>query len=149
MENETYNILRADKCIFEFQSTGIRSLLKQVEFREIEYSYGAYNMSLGTVLEDGSVNFSDSTNNGDVVKVLSTAIYCAKIFANEFPERVIFFRGNTEQKNRVYNEILRRYYDDFSMNFNIFGMNIKEGRTFVQKFNKRKDYSGFYLSVKI
>jgi len=50
----------------------------------------------------------------------------------------------------VYNEILRRHYDEFSTDLNIFGMSIKEGYTTVQKFDSRKIYlGGFYLSIKI
>jgi uncharacterized protein DUF6934 len=148
MEEQAYNISQISKYIFEFPSIGKKRLLKQVVFSKMEYS-PAYNLSLGTVLENGTVNFLDSSNNGDVVKVFSTIINCVKIFSGDFPDRLIFFKGNTEQKTRVYNEILRRHYDEFSIDFNIFGMSMEDGYTTVQKFDKRKNYSeGFYLSVK-
>ena len=147
MAEQTYKISQVNKHVFEFPSVGKKHLVKQVSLDEIEP--GIYNMALGTVLDNGTVNFQDSSNNGDVVKVFSTAISCISIFVSGFPDRFIFFRGNTEQKTRVYNEILRRHYNEFSKKFNIFGMSIKDGRTTIQKFDVSGNYSGFYLSVRI
>jgi hypothetical protein len=70
------------------------------------------------------------------------------VFTSDFPDKVVFFKGNTEQKTKVYNEILRRHYDEFSMDFNIFGMYIMDGYTTVQKFDSSKNYSGFFLRVR-
>ena len=91
MENETYNILRVNGYIFEFESVGIRRIEKQVSFDEIRYQ--TYNLSLGTVLEDGTVDFHGSDNNGDTIKFFATTIECIKRFTKTFPERLIFFRG--------------------------------------------------------
>jgi len=85
MENETYNISQASKYIFEFPSIGRKHLLKQVVFSKMRYSPNIYNLSLGTILKDGEVNFQDSSNNGDVVKVFITVVKCVKIFAADFP----------------------------------------------------------------
>ncbi len=83
-----------------------------------------------------------------MVKVFSTVIMCVKNFASDFPDNEIFFRGNTEQKNKVYSEILRRHYEEFSIDFNIFGISVTGGNSSVEKFDVEKSYSGFYLSVK-
>jgi hypothetical protein len=148
MEDEAYNISQVSKYIFEFPSIGKKHLLKQVVFSKMNNSHNDYNLSLGTVLENGAVNFLDSSNNGDVIKVFITVIKCVKTFASAVPDSVIFFKGNTEQKNRVYNEILRRHYDEFSVDFNIFGVNNIDGKSSVSKFNRKKDYSSFYLKAK-
>ena len=148
MENESYKISRIGTFIFEFTSVGTKPLLKRISFDEIEHGTGIYNLALGTVLENGSVNFRDSTNNGDVVKIFSTIVRCIKIFASSLPGSIIFFSGNTDQKTRVYNAILRRYCDEFSITFNIFGVSTIDGNTFVRKFEKSESYSGFYLILK-
>ena len=148
MEEEVYHISQVSKYVFEFPSIGKKHLLKQVVFSKMSYNHNNYNLSLGTILENGTVNFLDSSNNGDVVKVFATVIKCVKTFASDFHDSVIFFKGNTEQKNRVYNEILRRHYDEFSVDFNIFGVSNIDGNSTVSKFNRKKYYSGFYLSVK-
>jgi len=148
MDDEVYNISQVSKYIFEFPSIGKKHLLKQVVFSKMNYNHNDYNLSLGTVLENGTVNFLDSSNNGDVVKIFMTVIKCVRTFASTFPDSVIFFKGNTEQKNRVYNEILRRHYDEFSVDFNIFGVSNIDGKSTVSKFNRKVDYSSFYLSLK-
>ena len=149
MEEQPYNVTHISNYIFEFPSIGKKHLVKQVRFSKMKYSPYTYNLSLGTVLEDGTVNFLDSSNNGDVVKVFITVIRCVKVFTREFPDSVIFFIGDTEQKNKVYNEILRRNYDEFSAEFNIFGVRNINGKTAVGKFEGSKNYSGFYLMAKI
>ena len=149
MEDEAYNISQVSKYIFEFPSIGRKHLLKQVRFSKMKHSPNLYNLSLGTVLENGEVDFLDSSNNGDVTKVFITVVKCVKVFASAFPDSIIFFKGDTEQKNRVYHEILSRHYDEFSVDFNIFGISDISGKNAVGKFSRNKNYSGFYLSVKI
>lgn len=148
MESQTYNISKVTRYTFEFRSIGKERLLKQVVFTNMESNANVYNLSLGTVMRGGSVDFRDSSNNGDMVKVFSTIVKCIRMFTSDFPHAVIFFQGNTEQKTRVYNEILRRHYEEFSLNFNIFGVRVTDGNTTVQKFDKRRNYSGFYLTMK-
>jgi len=148
MEEQAYSILPVSEFVFEFMSKGKKLLLKQVRFSKLKFSPKTYNLSLGTVSEDGSVNFLDNSNNGDVVKIFMTVISCVKLFTMEFPEREIYFQGNTEQKNRVYNEILRRHYDEFSLDFNIFGLSNMDGNNTVHEFDRSENYSGFYLRLK-
>ena len=99
-------------------------------------------------MEDGTIYYLDSSNNGDMVKIFSAIIKCIKIFTNDFPDRIIYFTGNTEQKTRVYNEIIRRHYSEFSVVFGIFGEVNIEGETKVQKFDPNIDYAAFYLKLK-
>ena len=150
MEDQAYNISRVSRYVFKFPSIGKKQLLKQVSFSGMKYNPDVYNLALGTVLENGTVNFQDNSNNGDLVKVFSTVIKCIKIFTDDFPGKIIFFKGNTVQKTRVYNEIIRRHYDEFSVYFNIFGVNADGSAYTIDKFDCSKNYSGgFYLKVKI
>ncbi len=83
-----------------------------------------------------------------MVKVFTTVVQCVKNFAEKHPDDIIYFQGDTEQKTRIYNEILSRYYDEFSSEFGIFGIAIRDGRIDVRKFTLRKKFSGFYLRKK-
>jgi len=147
MEGTPYKISQIDEYVFEFRSIGRKKLLKQVEFTLINSNQNIYNLSLGTVLENGEVDYEDSSNNGNIVTVFATIIVCIKAFNKIFPKRVIYFRGNTAQKSRGYNEILRRHYYEFSKDFHIFWVRVIDN--FMEKFDVLENYSGFYLANKI
>ena len=92
MEQQAYSVLPVSEFVFELMSKGKKPLLKQVRFSKLKFSPKTYNLSLGTVLENGTVNFLDNSNNGDVVKVIMTDISCVKLFTMEFPEREVCFQ---------------------------------------------------------
>jgi uncharacterized protein DUF6934 len=149
MKERVYSISQVDEHIFEFVSNGKRPLLKRVILTETEHNSNIYNMALGTVLKSGVVDYTDESNNGDIVELLSTVVCCVKIFTENFPGKTVFFKGNTTQKIRVYYEILRRNIDQFSIDFNIFGMDIIDGHTVVTGFDADKKYSGFFVKRKL
>jgi hypothetical protein len=49
-------------------------------------------------------SFTDKviTNNGDMIRVLHTVAYCTNSFFERFPHSIIYFRGNSPSRNRLY-----------------------------------------------
>ncbi len=148
MENHTYSVLQIDTHIFEFLSAGKKPIIKRILFTEMD-TPGFYNLALGSIIRNGIIDYRDESNNGDIIRIFSTIVICIKIFTERFPECIIFFKGNTEQKTRVYNEILRKYYIDFLTEFAIFGVSITdENITTAEEFSVSKTYSGFLVKRK-
>jgi len=67
------------------------------------------------------------------------------MFLAEFPECIAFFTGDTPQKTRVYNEVLRRNFAEFSMKYRIFGEYLEGATTETEAFKIDREYTGFYI----
>jgi hypothetical protein len=52
-----------------------------------------YNLGFGDLLPDGSLDVNVKSNNGGILKVLSTVIYITRDFTTRFPAIEIFFIG--------------------------------------------------------
>ena len=149
MNDDSYNISEAGNDSYEFISIGKKELLKRVIFSKMDYPDNTYNLALATVVNKNSLDFEDKSNNGDIVKVFSTIIVCVSIYTDKYPDRIIFFKGNTNQKTKIYNEILKKHFKEFSKIFNIFGMIIDDDEQSVaEEFKLSKNYSGFFIKKK-
>ena len=121
---------------------------KKVKFSRTEH-FNAYNIALGTIRENDKVDYSEITNSGDLVRLFSTIVHCIKLFFEKHTDKNIFFTGNTEQKTKVYQEILRRHYEDFSGKFHIFGILENEYKVTLEQFDAAHKYSGFLIKNKL
>lgn len=144
-DNLAYNENRLD---FTFTIKGRNGReQKKVKFSKTEH-LNAYNLALGTIKENGKVDYSEITNSGDLVRLFSTIINCIELFLEKHPEQNIFFTGDTEQKTKVYQEILRRHYHSFSEKYHIFGIIEDEYTATIELFDSSKKYSGFIIKSK-
>ena len=80
--------------VYEFESTGKKSIRKRVRFDLIDGDERVYNLALCTILPDGSEDCETASRNGDMEMVLETAVHIAIIYTNRFPDRKVFFRGS-------------------------------------------------------
>src|ERR1700712_3575512 len=76
-------------------------IIKQVEFQATLVSE-IYNLVFGDV--DGNEGISDTSvsNNGDRNKILATVAYVVNLYLERYPERLIYFRGSTPERTRLY-----------------------------------------------
>src|SRR5579872_614159 len=98
---------------FVFYSLGKRRIEKIVEFAPLAVP-NFVNLGFGDLRPDGTIDDKANSNNGDIIKVLSTVIEILKHFTSQFPDSVIQFRGSTGERNRLYRRILNTYYSNFS-----------------------------------
>ncbi len=68
-------------------------------------------------MPDRSIDDKANSNNGDIIKVLSTIIYIIKDFTEENPESKIAFTGSTKERTALYQRILKTYLDTFCKEF--------------------------------
>jgi len=102
-------------------SVGKTGIKKVVDFVPLK-TKNFMNMGFGDLLPDGSVDDTVSSNNGDIIKVLTTVVDILKYFTALHPHIFIFFAGSTKERTRLYTRILKMYYQSFSKEFAIYGI---------------------------
>lgn len=127
MHHSPYSFYRQKAYRYTFISIGKTMIEKVVDFTPTSYQ-NIVNMGFGDLLPDGSVDDTANSNNGDIIKVLSTVIQILVDFIAVQPRVKVIFTGSTEERTRLYQRILRTYYPDFSKQFMISGLvPVKQG----------------------
>ena len=104
-----------------------------------------YNLELCNIDEDGELDDSKKSNNGDRNKILAT-VYCAiDTYTQKYPERTIVFSGNTEGKNRLYRMAIGLNFEELSTRFEIFVLVGEE----LLVFSRNVDVNAFVIKRKI
>ena len=116
MNKTPYLYNREVSTRYRFLSTGRRPVEKIVQFTPLDLK-NIYNLGFGDLLADGEIDDKANSNNGDIIKVLSTVINIIKDFTEENPESKIAFRGSTKERTALYQRILKTYLDTFRKEF--------------------------------
>ena len=103
---------------YTFESVGHNKIRKVVEFTHVGMN-DTFNLAFGDLREDGAVDDQIISNNGDIVKVLTTVINVLRDFIEKHPGAIVAFVGSTPERMRLYTRILRSYYSTFSKEFTI------------------------------
>jgi hypothetical protein len=114
-----------------FTSIGKRNIEKVVEFTPTGIR-NIMNLGFGDLLPDGSIDDTVHSNNGDIIKVLSTVVSIVADYTSHFPSIEILFMGSTDGRTRLYARILRTYYGTFNKQFIIQGI-VRDGDTYEEK----------------
>ncbi len=70
-----------DLQAFEFESKGKQVLKKRVHLDLVEPTEQLYNVSLGTLCEDGTIDWETESRNGDIESVLQTVAYIGLLYS--------------------------------------------------------------------
>jgi hypothetical protein len=111
-----FSLIEATRYVFI--SEGKRSIEKIVEFTPLQIS-NTFNIAFGDALPDGSLDDMANSNNGDIIKVLSTVVKILEDFTDRFPESTVFFAGSTGERTMLYVRIIKTYYSLFKEKFDI------------------------------
>lgn len=134
---------------YRFTSVGPKGKIqKRVEFREISAKFegqSVFNLGFGDVLEDGSVDDTVASNNGDVVRTMATVLGAVYEFSSEYPEGWIFFHGSTDQRTTFYRAIIIRHLGTLAEDFEIFGVTLTANAMVVEAFHRNKEYNAFLV----
>ena len=112
MNNLPYNYEREVSTRYRFFSTGRRRVEKIVVFTPLVLK-DIFNPGFGDVLRDGSIDDTANTNNGDIIKVLSTVIHIIKDFIDTYPGAKIVCKGSTKDRTMLYQRILKNISSTF------------------------------------
>ncbi len=108
MNQHPYAFKRHHVTRYTFTSVGKKRIKKIVDFTMFGLK-DTYNLAFGDLLPDGSIDDKANSNNGDIVKVLSTVVAILKEFTSTRPEANIVFTGSTDLRMKLYTRILRTY----------------------------------------
>ena len=125
---------------FIFESAGKQSIQKIVLLMDTSEP-NLFQLSLADILDDGSFDFLNISNNGDFEKVMATVAQIIMVFFKQNPEAVVAFTGSTPQRTRLYRIVLVRELHQISNRFLVKGLT-DDG--FVD-FEPDKDYAGFVI----
>lgn len=131
---------------YTFKSEGEKPITKAVIFAPTSY-INIFNIGFGDLLEDGKIDDKANSNNGDMIKVLSTIIQILRDFSAEHQLVKVLFAGSTPNRTRFYERILKTYYDVFAKEFDITAL-IKTTDGYAEtKFesNIRQEYFAFFI----
>ena len=134
------NYLPAEN-IYYFESVGRKGkITKVVAFTEKEDNI--YNLGFGDFNPlTGQVDDKAKSENGDMVKVLSTILHITAQFLTANPMVYVFFKGSTPDRTRLYQMAINHYQESFSDIFEIFGLIDKK----PEPFQKNKFYESFLI----
>jgi len=114
----SYNKLHPFRYIFI--SSGKRNIVKVVDFIPMP-TKNVFNLGFGDLLFNGELDDKANSNNGDIIKVFATVIDILQDFTKMNPSFIIEFQGSTFERTRLYNRIIRTYYQSFSKTYYVVG----------------------------
>jgi hypothetical protein len=134
---------------YTFTSTGKNNIAKLVQFTRTNIPR-LYNLAFGDLRPDGTLDDNANSNNGDMVRILSTVVHIAKDFLNRHPNVKIGFTGNTASRTALYHRILTKHYDSFSGAHVITAL-VRRGNRFIElnfPLITEEKYLAFFVTKK-
>jgi hypothetical protein len=128
---------------YSFFSTGRRPVKKIVEFTPLAFK-NLYNLGFGDLMANGKIDDIVNSNNGDIIKVLSTVIHIVKDFTETNPEAKIAFKGSTIERTVLYQRIIITYLSTFKKEFLITALEGPVSQPKETVFDP--EYKGVYLA---
>ena len=92
MNQASYPFQRSANMRYIFTSTGKKKIKKLVEFNPTVIPK-IVNMGFGDLLDDGQVDDTARSNNGDIAKVLSTVIMILRDYLAQIPAKKFSSEG--------------------------------------------------------
>lgn len=140
MDLEKYGAVpSADFLSFTFESVGPNGRIKKlVKFQPM---YGPiYNIALSDVDEfTGELSDTAVSNNNDTRKILTTVVATIYDFFKSHQDALLFIKGNTHSRTRLFRRAITIYFDKISADFAVYGQMDGAWELFVSG----EDYSAF------
>lgn len=143
MKQEKYKV-RVSKSFlqYEFHSVGPKGrILKRVFYEKSLGSGSEYNLSFGDVDDNNEINDLVVTDNKDSIKVLATVAFTVASFLNAYPNKLIYVKGSTAARTRLYRIAISNNLEEFRRDFNIYGLTHR-----WKPFRRNVGYTEFIVS---
>jgi len=79
-----------------------------------------FNLAFGDVEEDGTIDDYSISDNGDRNKILATIAFIVDAYLNRYPGRLIYFKGSTQERTRLYRMAVGLNLDELLLKYEIF-----------------------------
>lgn len=143
MIHESYPLITDEKReVFIFESVGPKGRVRKIVIFD-QIRADLWNLGFGDLLEQG---WDDAviTNNGDLVRVISSVAQATYKFSEKWPERKILISPVDEKRKQLYNTIFKRRYHEIMAIFEIKGLQGKK----LQNYDPHTYFDLFLLSRK-
>ena len=151
MNEDRYTEIKNDPdyTVFKFVSEGrYGKLTKIVRFDALKRRNNTFNLALGTLLNDGEVDFTSITNNGDRNKILATVAKIIYTVIEKYPDMDIYVTGSDSRRTLLYQRAIIYAYKELIETFNIYGVLINDEMIDYEPFDRSKNYLGFLIERK-
>ncbi|GGM83111.1 hypothetical protein GCM10010967_13510 [Dyadobacter beijingensis] len=129
--------------IFWFKSEGRDTIYKAIIFRPTG-DPDTFELVLGELNPDGSIDTIMRSNNGDSDRVLFTAAKAVAFFLSEYSDSYVVIEPNTTSRARLYRMVIDKELDDLGEYLNICAF---DGHLF-ESFQRGKNYVRYVISVR-
>jgi hypothetical protein len=143
MAGTPYSYNRLQSLRYNFTSRGRKNVEKVVEFTPLAVR-NVFNIGFGDLKYDGTVDDKVITNNGDIIRVLSTIIHIIDDFMNEYPFAKVVFTGSTPTRTKLYQRILNTYWSSFTKQYDITAL--EQNSTGIKEVKFKPNYGGEYIA---
>ena len=149
MKYENYDAVKIadDLSSFDFISTGkngaipIRIIFMPTELTEV------YNLAFGSIMNNEEIDDFSIGDNGDRNKILATIADAVDLYTQHYPDRLIYFRGSTKGRTRLYRMAVGINLEEISLTFDVFA-EIEREDNFVP-FHKNMEINAFLIKRRI
>jgi len=116
---------------YEFISKGPNGIIKKiVHFGQI--GENIYNIGFGDLDETtGKISDIVVTNNNDSRIVLATVASAIHDFMLHYPKAIIYARGSTATRTRLYRIGITTHWKEINLYFNIYGLKDSQWEKFI------------------
>ncbi|MCB9232002.1 MAG: hypothetical protein H6581_10085 [Bacteroidia bacterium] len=132
---ETQLVERGEKIKFLFESNGVKTIIKAIEYTLIAQRNGRkiYNLGFGDYNEENGEILDDiNSNNGDMRKVFNTVLNSIPLFFEINKNAAIWVQGSDSQ-DEFKSECQKTCYKNCKVDCKNFNRRIKTYRYFVDK----------------
>lgn len=132
-----------DALVFEFESiSDNKTIRKAVIYEEIKGYDNLFQLGFGDITLDGKIDFIAVSKNKDRDKVLSTVAQTMLVFFDKYPDKMLYFRGSTNTRTRLYRSLISKFIEIIELNFKVVGLK-SDGSP--EEFIKNQDYTAFII----
>lgn len=146
MKVEKYELKAGEQLeMFEFVSIGPKGKIsKMVQYTPTNYR-DLYNLGFGDKnIENGEIDDTVISNNGDSEKVLATVVATLYAFIDKHKDAMVYATGSTKARTRLYRMGISKYLDEIKADFEIYG-ELENG---WEVFQKDVEYEAFIVKLK-
>jgi hypothetical protein len=148
MNLEKYPLRASDHHrVFAFDSEGFGRVIKKlILFQPLNIAgETVFNLSFGDWNEEKQqVDDTVISNNGDREKVLATVAAAVLEFMRQFPEAIIYAKGSTPSRTRLYQMNIASNLAGINRMFHVFGLK----RGIWEDFRTARNYEAFILMAR-
>jgi len=132
------------ECLmFWFTSTGKESIIKVILFKLTE-EFDVYEIALGDLNSDGSIDLDARSDNGDTEEVLSTVAKAVLFFLSDHIEAQVVIEASSDSRARLYQTAIKKEMTDLGNYLVIYGFENEN----PEILRSDKNYKKFVISLR-